>query len=257
MLEIENLLCGYGDRIVLKDVTFKINTGEIAGIIGPNGCGKTTLFRAITKILKPKAGRIIFNGKDVSKVSHRELAKEIAVVSQDEIFEGIDVEEYVLLGRIPHREKFRFFDTKKDIDAAVKAMDMTDVSSFGSRPLSELSGGERQRVFIGRALAQEPRILLLDEPTTHLDIGHQVEILELVKKLNRKQGLTVVSILHDLNLASSYCDRLILMNEGRIFKEGTAEEVLTYQCIEKVYKTVVVVERSRITGRPYVFVAPK
>lgn len=259
MLAIEELICGYGEKIILKDINLRIGKGELVGIIGPNGCGKTTLFRAITKILKPKKGNIILNNTGIEKIDNKTLARELAVVSQDinGIAHNMSVEEYVLLGRIPHMKKFQFFESRHDIEIVEKSLDLTHVREFSSRSIDELSGGERQRVFISRALAQEPKLLLLDEPTTHLDIGHQIELLELLSDLNKAKGLTIIIILHDLNLASSYCDRLILMNKGEIFKEGNADNVLTYQNIEEVYKTTVVVEKSKVTKKPYVFVVPK
>lgn len=255
MLQIKGLVCGYKEGFMLRDINLMVNKGELVGIIGPNGSGKTTLFRAITKILNPVAGKIILNGRDIKKMGYKELAMELAVVSQDiDMIQGVSVEEYVLFGRIPHRKRFQFFETTHDISIANKAMELTDVFGFRRRIINELSGGERQRVFISRALAQQPKLLLLDEPTTHLDIGHQVELLELLKNLNRNSGLNIITILHDLNLACSYCDRVVLMDKGRIYKEGGVEEVLTYQNIEEVYKTMVVVEKSPITGKPYIFV---
>lgn len=256
MLQIKELVCGYSERFMLKDINLRVDKGELVGIIGPNGCGKTTLFRAITKVLRPRSGRIIFNGVDIQKIDFKELARQIAVVSQDLVLEDISVEEYVLLGRLPHRKKFQFLETDADIKVARRAMELTDVFRFKDWDLNELSAGERQRVHISRALCQEPKLLLLDEPTTHLDIGHQIEILELIRSLNRKEGLTVIIILHDLNLASIYCNRLVLMKDGMIFKEGGVEYVLTYQNIEEVYKVVTVVEKSPGTNRPYVFVVP-
>lgn len=257
MLEVKRLVCGYDKRFVLKDISLSINKGELIGIIGPNGSGKTTLFRAITKIIPPREGKIVFNGRDIKEVRYGELARGIAVVSQDLVVQGMNVEEYVLLGRIPHRKRFQFLETRYDFEIARRAMELTDVIGFSKRDINNLSGGERQRVFVSRALAQEPKLLLLDEPTTHLDIGHQIELLELLKKLNKLEGLTIIVILHDLNLAGCYCDRLILMHEGKIYKEGDAESVLTYRNIEDVYKTVVVVEKSPLTGKPYIFVMPR
>jgi iron complex transport system ATP-binding protein len=163
----------------------------------------------------------------------------------------------VLLGRIPHFEKMQFLETARDFEAAREAMSLTRTLKFKDRLMRELSGGERQLVFIARALAQEPRLLLLDEPTTHLDITHQVAILDLLKRLNRERGLTVIIVLHDLNLASEYCQRLVLMREGRIYKAGRPDEVLSYQIIEEVYKTVVVVEKNPISLRPYVLLVPE
>jgi iron complex transport system ATP-binding protein len=259
MLDVRNLSCGYDGKMILKDVSLSVKKGELVGVIGPNGSGKTTLFRAMTKIVMPVNGEIVFKGKDLKNMQYVELAKEVAVVSQDTdvIVQGMNVEEYVLLGRIPHRKRFQFLDERRDIEIAKQAMEFTNILKLSDRSINELSSGERQRVFISRALSQEPQLLLLDEPTTHLDITHQIELMEMVRDLNKRNGLTVIVILHDLNLASSYCDRLVLMNEGCIYREGLPENVLTYQTIEEVYKTVVVVEKSSITKKPYIFVVPK
>ena len=253
MLKIRNLVCGY-DNFLLKDISFKVNSSELVGIIGPNGSGKTTLIKAITKLVKPKEGKIIYQGKDITKLSFRELAKDIAVVSQDAHFpEMIKVKDFVLLGRIPHFKKFQFLETNKDLEIAEEVMRLTGILKIKDRFLKETSGGEKQLVLIAKALAQEPKLLLLDEPTTHLDITHKIKILDLIRRLNKKYGLTVLIVLHDLNLASQYCDRLILLKEGKIYKIGTPSEVLTYQIIEEVYKTVVVVKENPLNFRPYVF----
>jgi len=253
MLEIKNLICGY-DNFLLKNISFKVNSSELVGIIGPNGAGKTTLIRAITKLVKPKEGKIIYQGKDITKLSFKELAKDIAVVSQDVQFpDMMKVKDFVLLGRIPHFKKFQFLETKKDLEIAEEVMKLTGVLKIKERFLKEISGGERQLVLITKALAQEPKLLLLDEPTAHLDITHKIKVLDLIRKLNKKYGLTVLIVLHDLNLASQYCDKLILLNEGKIYKIGTPSEVLTYQIIEEVYKTVVIVKENPLNFRPYVF----
>ena len=252
MLEIKNLTCGYDSKFVLKNINFNIENKEFIGIIGPNGSGKTTFLRAITRILKPESGEIILKGKNIWQMDYSELAKKIAVVSQSFDQGYISVEEFVLLGRIPHYNRFQFFETKKDEDIARKCMELTDVYKFKDRLMSEISGGERQLVLIGRALTQEPELLILDEPTAHLDIAHQVWILDLIKRLNRELGLTVIIVLHDLNLAGEYCDRLVLVKDGQIYKIGTPEEVLKYQIIEEVYKTVVVVEKNPISSKPFV-----
>lgn len=259
MLDIQSLSCGYGNKIILNNIDFRINQGELTGIIGPNGSGKTTLFRAITKVISVKSGKVMFKNKDIKDIDYKDFAKEVAVVSYDAdtVLQGMNVEEYVLLGRIPHRKRFQFLDEKRDIDIAERVMDFTGVLNLKNRAINELSSGERQRVFVSRALCQEPQLLLLDEPTSHLDISHQIELMELIKRLNKQSSLTVIIILHDLNLASSYCDRLILMKEGHMYKDGCPEDVLTYQSIEEVYNTVVVVEKSNITKKPYVYVVPK
>lgn len=252
MLEVKNLNCGYTSRFLLNDINFKAENGQFIGIIGPNGSGKTTLLRALTRILHPQKGSILWENKNIQEMTFKELAKNIAVVSQSIEVSSIEVEEFILLGRIPHFGKFQFWETKKDLETVKRCMELTGITKFKNQLISEISGGERQLTFIARALAQEPKLLLLDEPTTHLDITHQVAVLDLVRRLNRKYGLTVIMVLHDLNLASEYCQRLILLKEGRIYKTGVPEEVLTYQIIEEVYKTVVVVEKNPISAKPYV-----
>ena len=254
MLEIKNLTCGYDSKFILQDIDFKVEDREIVGIIGPNGSGKTTLLRAITRILKPKRGVIFLEGKDIWQMGFKELAKRIAVVPQS--FGGgfMSVEEFVLLGRIPHFERFQFLETKKDLEIAQRCMAKTDTIKLKNQLMGQISGGERQLALISRALAQEPKLLLLDEPTTHLDITHQVGILDLIKRLNREFGLTVIMVLHDLNLASEYCHRLVLINQGKIHKVGSPEEVMKYRIIEEVYKTVVVVEKNPISSKPYIFI---
>jgi iron complex transport system ATP-binding protein len=252
VLEIRNLTCGYDSKIVLREINLKIKEGEIVGIIGPNGCGKTTLLRAITKIIKSMKGEILFQAKNIKNIGYRKLAKEIAVVSQNPLVNFMSVEEFVLLGRIPYYGRFQFLETKKDLEIAAKCMEITGILKLKDNLVQNLSGGERQLALIARALTQEPRLLLLDEPTAHLDIAHQIGILDLIKRLNKKFGLTAIMVLHDLNLASEYCQSLVLVNQGKIHKVGSPFEVLNYQIIEEVYKTVVVVEKSPISSKPYV-----
>jgi len=254
VLKVENLTCGYDLKFNLSDINFNVNKGEIVGIIGPNGSGKTTLLKAITKVIKPKKGRILLYDKDIQEIEIKDLAKKVAVISQYSEIGYITVEEFVLLGRIPHYKKFQFLETKHDMEIVKKCMILTDIFKLKDRFMGEISSGERQTVLIARALAQEPELLLLDEPTTHLDITHQIRILDLIKRLNKELNLTVIMVLHDLNLASEYCERLILINEGKIHSIGTPEEVLKYQIIEEVYKTIVVVEKNPISLKPFVLV---
>jgi len=257
MLEIKDLTCGYDAKVVLEDINFKIKSGEFIGIIGPNGSGKTTLLRAITKVLKPRKGEIILGGENIGQLGFRELAKKVAVVSQNLEARYMTVEEFVLLGRIPWYKKFQFLETKQDEEVARKYMMLTDTLRLKDKLIGEISGGERQLALIARVLTQEPKLLLLDEPTAHLDIAHQVVILDLTRRLNREFGLTVIVVLHDLNLAGEYCDWLLLLNQGRIHKLGRPEEVLTAQIIGEVYKTVVVVERNPVSLKPYILVVSK
>jgi len=257
LLRVDDLTCGYNGTEVIRGISFSVNDGEFAGIIGPNGSGKTTLFRAIAGVLKAWRGRIIYRGRDIALIHHSELAKEVAVLPQLlEVAFQFTVEEFVMMGRYPHIPRFGR-TTRRDLVEVEKAMEMTGTLSMRRRMISELSGGERQRCLLAQGLAQEPRLLLLDEPTAHLDIGHQIEALDLVKGLNREKKLTVLVVLHDLNLAGEYCDRLLLLSEGRIHSSGKPKNVLTYQAIEEVYKTVVVVSTNPISSSPYVLPVPK
>jgi len=254
MLEIRNLSAGYGGIPVLRDMNVIIRDGDFVGVIGPNGSGKTTLLRVVSKIVAPSHGVVLLDGEEMKHMSYRSVARKVAVVTNlRETGLKMSVEEFVLLGRIPHRSGMRVMETASDIRAAEEAMIKTDTLSLRSRLVDNLSSGERQLVFIARALAQEPRLLLLDEPTSHLDITHQVRVLDLIKRLNRDQRLTVLTVIHDLNLAGQYCDRLLLLKDGSVFRDGAPEEVLTYQIIEEVYSTVVVVLDNPVTRKPYVF----
>ncbi len=257
MIEINNFSCGYGSKTILNNIDLRIKKGEFVGIIGPNGSGKTTLLRGITRLVKPFGGTIRFSGKDTKEISLRELARNIAVVSQGIPSTIMTVEEYVLLGRLPHYSKFQLFETGKDIELAGHCMEITDTIRLKDRYISQLSSGEVQLALIARALTQEPVLLLLDEPTAHLDITHQVGILDLIKKLSTEYALTIIIVLHDLNLAAEYCDRLVLMDKGTIKKDGKPEEVLNYKDIEEVYKTVVVVETNPLSSKPFVLVVPE
>ncbi|MFH1077110.1 MAG: ABC transporter ATP-binding protein [Pseudomonadota bacterium] len=253
MLRICRLGCGYQDKQILWDIDLEVTAKEIVGIIGPNGSGKTTLLRAVSRLIKPTEGTICLDNRDIWQMGYKELARKIAVVSQGAHEESLTVEDLVLLGRIPYFDSLQFFETSRDFEVAEKCMALTDVLKLKDRHIGQISGGEKQLALIARALAQEPALLLLDEPTTYLDIAHQVGILDLIKRLNRTMGLTVLMVLHDLNLASEYCDRIALLSEGRVYTQGMPEEVLNYKIIEQAYKTVVVVEKNPVSSRPYVF----
>lgn len=251
--KIENFSCGYPGKFVLEPISFEINKGDFVGIIGPNGSGKTTLFRGISGDLKPFSGNIILNAIDLESQSLKEKAQNLAVVTQNIEVGSMSVEEYVLMGRIPYHTQFQFFETKKDIEVAQKYMKLTGVDLMKDKAMNALSGGEQQLAGIARALTQEPQLLLLDEPTSHLDITHQVQILNLIRKLSRELGLTVLMIIHDLNLAGEYCDSLVMMQKGKMRKKGLPAEVLNYNDIEAVYNTVVVTRTNPISGKPVVF----
>ncbi len=256
LLEIRRICGGYRDFNVIEDVSLCVNTGDILGIIGPNGSGKTTLLRLATRVLRPSSGSLCLYGEDIFGMKPKEFAKKVAFVGQD-INTGFSFTalEVALLGRIPHLGRLQF-EGKIDRRIAEESLELTDSLGLRNKCVDELSAGERQRVIIARALAQEPALLLLDEPTSHLDIGHQIQTLDLLKRLNRAKNLTIAMILHDLNLASAYCNRIALLEGGRIFKEGDPEDVLTYQNIESVYKTVVLVTKNQVTGKPNVMLVP-
>jgi len=258
MIRIHHLSCGYQQKTILKDISFKIMRGEIVSIIGPNGSGKTTLLKAATNVLKPINGEVFIEGETIGSIPKKKLARKMAVVAQGVESSSITVEDFILLGRLPFFNRFQLFETKADFQLAEKYMELTDTMKLRNSFMSEISGGERQLASIARALVQEPSLLLLDEPTSHLDITHQKQILELIHQLNRELGLTVLMVLHDLNLASEYSNRLILLNaqEKKLFKEGNPEEVLTQSSIREVYETSVIVEKNPVSGKPYVFLTP-
>jgi iron complex transport system ATP-binding protein len=257
LVKVSSLSGGYDNILVIKDISFELEKGGFLGIIGPNGSGKSTLLRLMTRVLPIRSGNVIVEKKKINQMGLKEFCQKVAFVPQDTLVNfSFTAEEIVLMGRIPHLKRMQF-ETKEDFLIAHRALSLTDTLYIKEKEINELSAGERQRVIIARALAQEPMLLFLDEPTSHLDIGHQVQILDLLKHLNKEQNLTVVMVMHDLNLASEYCNRIILLNEGRIFKDGAPGEVLTYQNIEAVYKTIVIVNKNPISSKPYVILVSK
>ena len=250
---IENLRCGYKSGFHISDISFELHKGVFAGIIGPNGSGKTTLFRGISGDLPLEKGKILFDGKDMAKLSLREKAQKLSIVTQFSEIAKLTVEEYVLMGRMPYRKQFQFFDTREDIEIAHHYMNLTNTYRLRSKQMTELSGGEQQMVSIASALAQKPQLLLLDEPTSHLDITHQMQFMNLIQRLNEELSLSVIMIVHDLSLAAEYCDYMIMMKDGKIFTQGAPDRVLTYEKIEEVYNTIVVVKTNPISGKPVVF----
>ena len=252
-LNIEQFSCGYGTKFNISDISFAVPKGTFTGIIGPNGSGKTTLFRGITGSLKTKQGTISIKGKSLAEFSYKEKARNIAIVTQNIEAAQMTVEEYVLMGRMPYQGYFTFFESKKDYEIAQKYMKLTNTYRFKDKYMHNLSGGEQQLAGIARALAQEPELLLLDEPTSHLDITHQVQILNLLQRLNTDLKLSVLMIIHDLNLAGEYCDYLVMMNKGKIHTQGTPEVVLNYKNLEEVYETVVVTRTNPLSGKPVIF----
>ena len=253
LLTIKNLTGGYDGKPVINELSFGIERGEFIGIIGPNGSGKSTLLRLMSRVLRPMAGEIAFEGKNIFSMDLTSYCRKTAFVSSTGSYDSFPfpVWETVMMGRIPHLGRFEP-ETAKDAGIARESLTLTDTLQLKEKGLDELSAGERQRVVIARALCQQPVLLFLDEPTSHLDIGHQIQILNLLQRLNTGTKLTIVMVIHDLNLAAEYCSRLILLDDGKIFKDGTPEEVLTYSVIESVYKTIVVVKTNPISGKPFV-----
>jgi iron complex transport system ATP-binding protein len=253
LLVVDRISCGYGDQFNLQEISFTLREGSFTGILGPNGSGKSTLFKGISGDLKLNRGTIRLDGREFSSLTLQERAQNLAIVTQFPDLSNITVEEYVLMGRIPYRKPFQFFDKAEDREIALHYMEMTEIIHLRHKRITALSGGELQMVSIACALTQKPRLLLLDEPTSHLDITHQVRFMNLLQKLNEELKLTVAMIVHDLNLASEYCDHLILMEKGRIYQQGAPEEVLNFENIERVYDTVVLVNISPITQKPVIF----
>ncbi|MCX6375525.1 MAG: heme ABC transporter ATP-binding protein [Armatimonadetes bacterium] len=252
LFDLDQVDVSFNSTRVLSGISLQVRAGEFLGIIGPNGSGKSTLLRVMAGVLAPSAGTIKLEGRDVAGIPGRELARRLAVVPQDNpITFDFSVLEVVLMGRSPHLGRFEI-ERGRDLDIAADALKRTNLLNLADRRIGELSGGERQRAMIARALAQEPEILFLDEPTAHLDINYQVEILHLAKRENTEHGKTVVAILHDLNLAAEFCDRLIMLSHGEVFTSGSPDEVITAENVHEVYGTAVWVRRHPTSGRPYV-----
>jgi len=249
MISVENLTFGYGDRRLFDDFSLTLPTGRgtIVGLIGPNGAGKSTLVRLCLGLLKPASGRILVDGKSVQAWPQRELARVMAAVPQEEALEfPFTVEEVVLMGRIPHLGPLGF-DRPIDVEKARAAMAETSVLELAKRPLHTLSGGERKRVLVARALAQDPQILILDEPVAALDIQHQIAIFDLLAQ-RRERGITILVAVHDLNLAAAYCDKLLLLPRDQPPVFGTVEEVLTYRRVRDAFHVEVYVGVNELTG---------
>ncbi|MGI6686692.1 MAG: heme ABC transporter ATP-binding protein [Bacillota bacterium] len=248
-IEAKDLTFGYGNGSILEQLNFEINKGSFISIIGPNGSGKSTLLKNICAELVPQAGMVLLENQDVFKIKKKKLAQNMAVVPQDT---GVDfafsVMETVLMGRMPHQKRFQG-DSEEDLEIVQWAMELTNVWHLRERNINELSGGERQRVIVARALAQEPKVLLLDEPTSHLDIQHQFELLELVEDLNRIKDITIIAVLHDLNLAAQFSEKIILLSKGKIMAYGNPGEVLTIENIREIYHIEVAVSTNEITGK--------
>jgi iron complex transport system ATP-binding protein len=254
ILEVDGISCVYDGADALSGVTLRAGPGEFTAVAGPNGSGKSTLIRAMSRVLKPRLGRALLDGRDLYALPARESARAIAVVSQETPAEfEFTCEEIVRMGRAPRLERFQT-EGERDLAAVREAMERTGTWDLRERSILELSGGERQRVILARAFAQEPKVLLLDEPTAHLDIAFQVQILRLARALIGEKKTSVLATLHDLNLAAAYADRIVLLSRGRVAAAGTPAEVLSEPLLREVFGAEVTVRPHPETGRPLVLV---
>lgn len=251
-LTARELTLAYEDRTVVHALDLAVPDGQVTVIVGPNACGKSTTLRALGRLLKPKSGAVLLDGAELAKIPTRKIAQAIGLLPQTPVApEAITVADLVARGRQPHQHWWQQW-SDEDERAVTDAMARTDVTALADRPVDALSGGQRQRVWIAMALAQETDLLLLDEPTTYLDIAHQVEVLDLIRRLNRTRGRTVVAVLHDLNQAARYADHLIAMKAGRIVAEGRPADIVTADLVREVFGLTSVVIPDPVTGSPLV-----
>lgn len=251
-LSAESLSLAYGDRVIVDGLDLTIPSGAITAIVGANGCGKSTLLRALARLISPRSGQVILDGKALHGRPTKEIARTLGLLPQSPVApEGIAVADLVGRGRHPHQRMLARF-TAHDYDVVARSLAATGITEFADRSVDELSGGQRQRVWIAMALAQETDILLLDEPTTFLDLTHQIEVLDLLTDLNREQGTTIVMVLHDINLAARYADHLFALRDGRVVTGGRPAEVLTSELIRDVFELEALVVPDPVSGMPMV-----
>lgn len=251
VLRVNKLYFSYGKTEVLKSIDFTINESMMVGIIGGNGSGKTTLLKSISGYLKPKSGNVFIAEKNIKDFSVKEKARYISYVPQEMPYDfEFSCYDLVMMGRIPFLKRFQS-ERKKDKEIVMDSMKITNTWQFRNKSIKDLSGGERQRVYIARALAQKPKILLMDEPVSHLDIKYQIEILSLVNRLSLK-GILVITVLHDINLASQFCDKIFIMKEGQIMGSGSPKKVLTFDNIKSAFSIDVELLDNPITNIPYI-----
>lgn len=255
ILAAEGIVCGYDGEDVLRGVTLSVARGEFVGLIGPNGSGKSTLLRALTGVLPLRAGRVLLQGHPLATYSRRQMAQKIAVVPQlsGSIF-PFTVRDYVMMGRTPYVGRLQFLRSD-DIEIGQQAMALTDIGYLADRPITDLSGGERQRATIARAVAQQTEILLLDEPTAFLDLNHQREIFELLRRFNAHQDMTIICVSHDLNLAAQYCPRIVVLQDGVVYDDGPGSQIVSEQMVRQVYGAPVQVDIGP-GGKPRVSLLP-
>ena len=257
IMSLKNVGFRYGVNWALRSIDLDIDSGETVGILGPNGSGKSTILKIMDGILTPQEGEVRVDNRSLSTLRRNSLARKVAFVGQETPFRfSFSVLEVVLMGRFPHLKRLQF-EGPKDLDIVLHSLETVHARELADRSIHELSGGEKQRVLVARALAQEPDIILLDEPTSFLDIKFKKEIFELLSSLTRNRGLAVVVVSHDLDFAAFYCDRLVILKEGRLFKKGLPSEVITTENIKTVYDCPVVVDQNPATGAPRVNITGK
>ncbi len=251
-LTAQGLTLAYEDRVVVEDLDVEIPDGKVTVIVGPNACGKSTLLRALGRLLKPRKGAVLLDGADLARIPTRRIAQVVGLLPQTPVApEGITVADLVARGRMPHQKWWQQWSETDEAHVA-EAMERTSIIDLAERQVDELSGGQRQRVWIAMALAQDTDLLLLDEPTTYLDIAHQVEVLDLIRQLNHARGRTVVAVLHDLNQAARYADHLIAMRAGKIVAQGPPADTVTAELVKEVFGLAAVVVPDPVTGDPLV-----
>ncbi len=253
---LDGITADYGGPPVLSGIGLSIEAGEFLAVIGPNGAGKSTLLKILAGNLAARAGTALLHGRPLSRYAPEERAREVSVVHQSlENVLPFTVRDFVAMGRFPHQGILRT-ESARDRKIIEECIATAGISHLVSRQLTELSGGERQLVYIARALAQSDRVILLDEPVSHLDISHSVQIMDMLHELNRR-GATVIAVLHDINLASDYCGRIVALKNGSLFADGSPEEIITYERIESLFEMVCVVFKNPMTGKPYTFPVPR
>ncbi|WP_102398701.1 ABC transporter ATP-binding protein [Haloimpatiens massiliensis] len=253
ILTVENISINYGEKQVLKGINLNIEKGKIISIIGPNGCGKTTLLRVMSRNLKPKTGRVLLNGEDIYKLKAKTLAKNMAILSQNNgCPEDICIRDLVSYGRHAHKKIFSGFteEDERIIDWAIKR---TGLNNMQDRKVATLSGGERQRAWIAMSIAQKPKVLLLDEPTTYLDISHQLELLDLIKSLNEEEKITIVMVLHDINEAAKYSHELIVIKNGELHCKGTPYSIINDEMLKQVFRVEADINKDKNTKKPVIY----